>query len=491
MSLSHKLGRGSFFYTASNILQRGISFLLLPLYTHYLTPGDYGILAVVTTLNGFLAILFTWSMPAAVGRFYFDFRDQPETLKEFWGTVVTAIWGLSFLSGALLLAAGDHLLKPVMGEIPFWPYFALGIGALVFQPFFQVFLSTLQVKGQAGLYVVFSTGQFLLNLLMVVALVVLFEWHAEGPLFALLVTSMLFSVVALVYFKKDFKFVFRMRYFKMAAHYSLPLVPHSLSAQILMVTDKFFLNSMVDAATAGIYHIAYLLGATIAIIGDNINRAYVPVAMEALTENTPDILQQLKRNGTLLMSGYCLLGVGVSFFSEEVLRLFTTEAYFPAFTVVPCIAFGFVLGNIYYVLVNILMYKKEMTKWVSIATLTGAAVNVGLNILLIPSFGMLGAAWATLVSQGVMTAVVGAMGHPLEPFRWEYGKIAAAYTACAAIALLLPELDLIPSFGVVLMKVLVAFFMILSMGSYMFGDSWYFFRLLSRWKSLLSRSASS
>ncbi len=98
MDLSQKLGRGSFFYTASNILQRGISFFLLPLYTHYLTPQDYGILAVVMTLNGFLAILFTWSLPAAVGRFYFDFRDQPELLKEFWGTVVMTILVLSLLS---------------------------------------------------------------------------------------------------------------------------------------------------------------------------------------------------------------------------------------------------------------------------------------------------------------------------------------------------------------------------------------------------------
>lgn len=490
MSLSQKLGRGSFFYTASNILQRGISFLLLPLYTHYLTPNDYGILAVVTTLNGFLAILFTLSMHAAVNRFYFDFRDQPETLKEFWGTVITTIWVLSIVSGAALLLTGEYLLKPVMGDIPFWPYFALGIGALIFQPFFQIFLSTLQVRGQAGLYVIFSTSQFFLNLLMVVALVVLFEWHAEGPLFAMLATSIVFSIVALVYFKKDFKFVFRKNYLMMAAGYSLPLVPHSLSAQILMATDKFFLNSMMDAATAGLYHIAFLLGATIAIVGDNINRAYVPVAMEALTESSADILGQLKRNGTILMSGYCLLGVGVSLFSEEVLRLFTTEAYYPAYKVVPFIAFGFVMGNIYYVLVNILMYKKEMTKWVSIGTLAGAVVNVVLNLLLIPSHGMLGAAWATLVSQLVMAVVVGRIGFPLEPFRWDYGKISVAFIACATISFLLTGMPLVPSFGAVLMKVLVSFFMILSMGSFVFGDSWFFFRLLSRWRTLLHKPVS-
>ncbi len=74
-----------------------------------------------------------------------------------------------------MLWTGDALLKPLMGDIPFWPYFAIGIGALVFQPFFQIFLSTLQVRGQAGLYVVFSTAQFVLNFLLILSLVILFR----------------------------------------------------------------------------------------------------------------------------------------------------------------------------------------------------------------------------------------------------------------------------------------------------------------------------
>jgi len=491
MTPTQKLGRGSFVYTAANLLQRGLSFFLLPLYTHYLSPNDFGILAVVITLNGFLTVLFTWSMPAAIGRFYFDYRDEPETLREFWGTIVLSVLFFSLLGGALLLLTGPVLLKPVMGDIPFWPYFAIGIGILVFQPLFQVFLSALQVQGQAGRFALYSTVQLVFNLLLILTLVILMGWKAEGPLFATLITSILFFMVALFTFRKDFKWVFRWHLFKQAARYSLPLVPHTLSAQILIVTDKFFLNTMVGAAAAGIYHVAFLFGTIIITFVDSINRAYVPVAMDALEENKASSLEELNSNGMILIGGYCLLGILVSLFSLEMLKLFTAAPYHSTYLIVPFIAFAFVLRGVYYILVNILMFKKDTTRWVSVGTFSGALANIALNYYLIPIHGMAGAAIATLASQLVITVIIGKLALKHEPVRWNYTKINLAFTISLILSISTLKLSGPSLLLLFFIKVIISFLAILGLGTYFTGEKYYYFRLITHVPQLFKKTGNS
>ncbi len=487
MTPTQKLGRGSFVYTAANLLQRSLSFLLLPLYTHYLSPNDYGILAVVTTLNGFLSVLFTWSLPAAIGRFYFDYRDDPKTLQEFWGTVIIAVLLSSLIGGLVLFLTGSIILKPVMGDIPFWPYIAIGISTLIFQPLFQVFLSAMQVQGQAGRYAIYSTVQLIINLTLILGLVILFGWKAEGPLFATLITSIIFFIVTLVSFRKSFRWVFRTHLFKQAAKYCLPLVPHSLSAQILVVTDKFFLNTMMGAASAGIYHIAFLFGTIVTTFVDSVNRAYVPVAMEALEDNKATSLQELKANGMTLIGGYCLLGTLVSLFSLEMLQLFTSEPYHVAHLVVPLIAFAFVLRGIYYILVNILMFKKDATRWVSVGTFIGALANIGLNFHLIPMYGMAGAALATLISQLVMTVVIGKLGLKHEPIQWDYVKISMAFTFSLALSIMVSRFSGPSPWLFFLIKLIISMITIFGLGQYFTGEKQYYLRLITRIPKLFKR----
>src|SRR5687767_660510 len=125
--LSRRIGGSSLIYTATNALQKGAMFLLLPLYTRYLSPGDYGIVAVVTAANSLLVILFTFSLHGAMTRFYFEYRADPEKLKEFWGTQLTAVLLISAAGAASLLLFGEPLARRLLPGIPFWPYIGIGL----------------------------------------------------------------------------------------------------------------------------------------------------------------------------------------------------------------------------------------------------------------------------------------------------------------------------------------------------------------------------
>lgn len=420
MSVARNIGINSLVYTITNFLQKGISFLLLPVYTRYLTPEDYGIISVVFAINGFLTIFFTLALEGAISRFYFEYKDEPEKLREFWGTLFVFIFLLSSGLGCLMLGFGEKLFKPVLNEIPFWPYAALGVATIIFLPFFNIFLAVLQIQQRVRQFSVVSLSQFGVNLILTIGLVVFAGWDAEGPLAAGLVTAVLFFCVTLVCLRDQFVICLKKHYLKEALAYSLPLIPHSLGGQLSSIIDRVFLNNLIGMAAAGLYNIGFMFGSILSYLAMNIQRAYFPVAMNAYKENSEEQFAQLKELGFFLMVVYSIFGTALSLFSKELIWFIATPEFLQGYTVVPFFAFTYVSFGVYYVLVTILFFNKSSTKFVSVATFMAALINIALNWTLIPHMGMVGAGLATLISQVLMTVFVGIIGKGLDPIRWNY-----------------------------------------------------------------------
>jgi len=436
VSLFKRLGKSSFIYTITSILQKGIGFFLLPIYTRYLSPEDYGILAVVNSLKGFLVIFFMLSLHGAMTRFYYQYREHPEELQEFWGTILTFILFLSLTLGSLLLIFGKIIFAPIIGDIPFFPFVALGIGVIIFQPFFTIYLALLQTTEQSYQYGLFSLGQFILNLFLAITLVIFLGWDAKGPLTANLVTMILFFIIVIWSLRKDIKFGINWKYLKDALQYCLPLVPHSMAGQISSMTDKIFLNATISTATAGLYNIGFMFGSIMSLITTSINRAYLPISMDVLSSENSQDLEKLKEIGLSLVVIYCLLGSAISLFAKEILMLFTTPSFAESYIVVPLIAFNFVLNGIYYLFVNILFLNKKTTKFIAIATGLAALFNILFNWLLIPYLGMIGAATATMLAQALSTIFVAYIGRQYEKIKWEYVRFILLFLISFSISLM-------------------------------------------------------
>ena len=419
-----RLGKNSFFYVVTNILQKGVAFLLLPVYTRFLSPEDYGILAVVGAISGTLFILFSLCLNGAMTRYYFSYKNEPELLKEFWGTNITFMIIVTLVVGIIFLFFGERLLSPhILGNIPYWPFMALGVATLVFQPVATTLISLLQVKEEAFNYSIFALLQFVIQVSIILSLIVIFRWGAEGPLFAALVTNALFYFIALYYFRNEYRICLKPKHLKLSLRYSVPLVPHSLSCQITSVTDRLFINNMLSTGFAGIYNIGFLFGSIITIVADNINRAYVPISMSTYEAGRREKLDELKRLGFMLIVAYCLLASTMSIFAAEIIRILTTYQYYESYRVVPFISFAFAASGIYLVFVNVLFFYQKTTKYIGICTFLGAVTNIVLNYILILNFNFIGAAIATLIAQILVTVTIGYLGSLHEQIKWDYGKI--------------------------------------------------------------------
>lgn len=427
MSILRQLGTNSSIYAATSVLQRGLQFMLLPLYTHYLSPSAYGVLAIVTAVNGVLSIFFTLGLTSAVTRFYFEYQDQPELLARFWGTILVFVMALSAALAGLLLLLGDAILRPFIGEVPFWPFVALGVTATFFQPFFLTFLAVLQMRNQALRYAAVSLANFGLTAALTIFLVAQLGWGASGPLAATLAASVVFFAVSLWMLRDNLRLCMDWRHLKKALRYSLPLVPHSVSAQLTAFSDRLVLNHYLGTASTGLYSVGAMFALVIEVGAQSVNRAYVPLTMAALKRGSANDMEQIRTVGTLFVGVFCMLGTGVAALAPELLMLLVSPAYQAAAGIVPLLAFAAVANSFYFLFVNILFYDHSAVRMIPLGTASAALVNLALLLLLVPPYGMAGAMWAALGSQILATILIAAIARKYEPVRWPYARYALAF----------------------------------------------------------------
>lgn len=441
VDIVRRLGANSAIYAATNLLQKGTAFLLMPLYTLYLDPSAYGVLAIVTAVNGLLGIAFTLGLTGAVTRFYIEYQDDPQRLAEFWGTVLAFVMLLSAVVGGALFLVGDVLLRPIIGAVPFWPYVALGVAATFFQPFFTTFLAVLQTRNQAAHYALVSLAHFALTTLLTIALVVLLGWGVVGALSATLAAAAVFFVVSLWLLRADLKLCLRWGHLRRGLSYSLPQVPHSLASQTSAITDRIILNGQLGTAAAGLYSVGAMVALIVEVAAQSVNRAYVPLSMAALKSGQPHDLEQLRALGALVVAGFCLLGAAIGSFGREIVWLLAAPAFAGAAPVIPVLVFAGVASAVYYLLVNVLFFDFAAIRLLPLGTISAAVLNVALALLLVPRFGLLGAASSTLLAQTLGTLLIAWIGRRFDPVRWDYGRYALAFAASLAWTLCLTTLE--------------------------------------------------
>jgi O-antigen/teichoic acid export membrane protein len=434
------LGANSAIYAATNLFQKGATFLLMPLYTLYLDPAAFGTLAIVTAVNGFLSIAFTLGLTGTVTRFYFEYRDDPAALAEFLGSILIFVVLFSLLAGGVLLAIGERLLRPFVGDVAFWPYVALGVTTTIFQPLFAMYLALLQTRNQAGQYALVALANFVVTTMLTVALVVFLHWGVTGVLVSTLAAAVVSFALSLYLLRSDLRLCLRWRYLHEAFAYSLPQVPHSVASQTTAMADRLILNSKLGTSSTGLYSVGAMISMVVEVIAYSVNRAYVPLSMSALKSRDPVQLMRLRVMGSLVVAGFCLLGAAVAAFGPELVRLLTAPAFSGAALVIPALVFGGVASAIYYLLVNVLFFDRNGTKLLPICTLTAAILNVALALLLIPRFSLMGAAVASLLAQVLATVMVAAIGRRFDPVAWDYGPYIAAFVSSLGFALWLSRL---------------------------------------------------
>lgn len=401
------------------VLQKGISFFLMPLYTAFLSPEDYGILGVVSSVSTFLSVFITLGLEAAAARFYYKNNKNEQYAKRVYGNVALVILANSLIWGSVFIGGHKWIVDPIVGEIEFFPYVFIGILNVIVTPMYLLYQNYLQARQNAAHYGINSLLCFILQVTLTVLSLTVFDLGVFGVLLSQLITSVVFFVYVIISFLRKQSLRLECPILKECFKYSLPLLPHNLANWSNGTLDKLLVNGIRSQADAGMYNVGQQYGSVMAFVANAINQAYVPWFYEKVNEGK----QGLKRIVQTADASICLVSlvaIAMSLFAEEIFSIMISNpAYDGVWKIVPCIVFAYVFQSIYFFFVNVLFLKD--TKVIFTITITAVAVNIGLNLLLIPELGFVGGAVACILTyfvKSIMALIISSIKNKEIRFHW-------------------------------------------------------------------------
>ena len=449
-----KLLQNSAIYTLIQILQKGVLFFLLPIYTAYLSPADYGVLGVTTSISSFVAIFIALSLSSAASRFYYKEGRDELFCRRVFGTIAAIIVINSVVVGVLLILFHKFLLDPITGEISFYPYLLLSILYTIVTPLYTLYQDYLRTRQNGLHFGINSLSNFVLNVTLIVVSLSVFHLGVVGVLLANLITAVVFFLYVAFAFLKKLNFRIERPLLKQCFSYSLPLLPHTLANWSNGMIDRLLVNGLRSKTDAGLYNLGQQYGSILNNVAIGVNSAFTPWFYDKVNdgEHSRPLIAKVSE---MVVAAVSLLAVVMTLFSKEILDIMTSNpAYNEVWRIIPFISGAYIFQCVYFFFIQTLFLND--TKVVFTVTLVTVVINVVLNILLIPKWGYYGCAMAcvaTYFMKSVMAVIVSKIKKCNKYFKWQvlYGIALLGLCFCLLSWIEIP----LPLFGVLLIKTVV------------------------------------
>lgn len=408
-------------YGLADMLPYLVNVLLTPLYTSILSTSDYGYIALLLLFSTLAKILFRLGLDAGFFRVHY-LLDTDEERRRLAGTVAlfSAVVGLALFLGVVLLR--EPLTAALLGsDAPSRTWVVLVAADVFFGTFAFVPLNLLRIQDRPALFSAFSVGRHVLNTILKVAFV-LGGFGVTGVLWSDLLATAAFSLALLPRLFQGARPALSRPLLKDVLGFGLPKVPHGLLVQVMNLADRKILDVFTTLSEVGIYQMGSTVGSGAKFATAAFEPAWGPFVYSQVRQ--PEAPRTLARVVTYAFAFFVAAGLAVSVLGREILILLTAKNpdFWSGAPVVPVIALGYVLHGVF-LLTSIGIGIERKARYYPIVTAVSATVNIGLSFALIPSFGMMGAAWATAASYLAMAWLGYTLSQRLYPLPLEWGRL--------------------------------------------------------------------
>jgi len=424
-----RLGKHSAIYGFGGLVQRILAVLLLPVYTRYLSPSDYGIVETLIALTTVLVITLRLGITNAFFRLYFE-RPDPGHRRlvlrtSFWFTMGMATLGL--VVGA---AFSREISTVLFGSADEAEVVAAAFVGLWAQMNYEQLTSLFRVEERSVAYVTASLTNIALTIGATLMLVVALD---AGPLGVVVgnFTGTLLVYAALVgYRREQLGLQFDRGLFREMNRFGMPLVPSALLLWVTNFSDRFFLVKLADTQEVGLYSVGVRIASAMALLLTAFRTAWPAFAYSI------DDDREAKRTYAFVLTYLVFVttwvATGLALLSPWLVDWIAAPAFAESSRVVGPLAFAVVIFAGYVVMViGVGRARRTQFNWV----VTGAAaiVNVALNLILIPRYGMMGAAAATIAAYATMFAGMTWWAQRIYPVPYQWRRVATAVAAGLAL----------------------------------------------------------
>lgn len=385
-------------YIFSSFFTKGINILLVPIYTKYLSPTDYGILNTLITLSLLMPLFISLYLDAAFARFFHEYKTYDNGLKKLYSTIFWFVfaWGIVLTVSFIILS---YFWLEKFLAIPFYPFAILAFTAPLIQQLGNLGAIFLKQSLEAKQTTIVETSSVLINTIVTLILLINFNFGVLARLIGGLVGALFIFIFYLIYFTKNnllFLYVDK-QILKKGLIYSLPLLPMAASGWINSFSDRIVLAKYSSLQDVGLFSLAYQAAMILYVLMDAITQVQSPLAMSGLIHDKQNTFRKLSVFLTMLFIVMASAHLTLTYFAKEIVLIFANKRYFHAYKVIGIIGTIYVFGALQRPIADIISFHKKT--WVlSSGVLISAFINLALNIIFVPMYGYFASAFITCIS---------------------------------------------------------------------------------------------
>ena len=432
-----RLAKHSAIYGLGAVVSRLIGVFLLPVVTRYLTRAELGAVDTLIALSIVLVIVFRAGISMAFFRYYFDAEDDAGRTRvvrtSFWYTMAAA-------TTALVLGC---LLAPQISEWLFSTHSHADLVRAAFvllwaQMNYEQLTSLFRVEERSVAFVAATLANVLITVGSTILLVAVWDKGALGVLVGNFTGTLVVYFVLLAYRRYQLGLEFDRPLFRQMQRFGLPLVPSGLAIWAIDFADRFFLLKLKNAAEVGLYSVGVRISTAILLLLIALRTAWPAFAYSIKEDDEAKRTYAFVLTYVLFVSSWVALTL--SLLAPWLVRLLTTRAFYGGARVVPLLVFG-ATAFIGFNVMSIGIGRAKATQFNWVVTGAAAVIAVGLNLILIPPYGMMGAAASTLVAYTVMFFGMTVRAQQVFPVPYQWRRLATVVGAAVALTVVGKWLD--------------------------------------------------
>ena len=430
-----ELVKGSAILTLSNICIKAINFFLLPLYTKYLSPAQLGVSDTITTLVGLIFPILVMGLDSAFSAFFFD-EKSIEHQKKVFNTVELILLGMSLIPFVLILFSGKIAIV-LLGSLKYQSLIVIAMVSMAVNLWYLPYSILIRVQNRMGVFAAINVTASLSMVLLNVFFVSVLQLGERS----LILSTLCIQGIQLVLFAWLGREPIKKTYFnkclaKKMLKYAIPLIPMVIAAWILSASDRYIILYFKGEAEVGIYGIGARFANMVNVLANSVYMAYTTYAFSTKDE------ENSKQQYVKILDGfYFILVIAIfiiSLYSKEIISFMADEQYYWAYNLIPCMLFAQLIYAINTIVGYGVAFKKKSI-YMTISVGVGALINVLLNLIFIPQFGAIAAAYTTAIAYTVMAVLSYTFAQKVYPCNYHVKKLAVTTFVTFLIVVLIQD----------------------------------------------------
>jgi O-antigen/teichoic acid export membrane protein len=393
-------------YGFGTFLSKFLILIIIPYLTFVFSPSEFAIIELLTICITFVIILSNIGLGDSVSYFYFKFDKNLQKQR--------ALIFISFvlrIFSSLILFPIFILFIPILKNILNYTFFDYEIYIIVFfvgvlNGFFNHSVNIFLIKFYQFKYIFFDVLKSLLVLLFLVNFVNYYNLDIKSYFYAYFYTFIILNILIFFIIKKELFFkknIFSIS--KKLIFYGSPIVLTQLGFFFMSIADRIFINELLDKSSLGVYAIAGKFAIIVSFFIEVFNRTWGPFLMKEINNANRKISNNIFIiTSRVYVSTTSILIILISLISEFLIVNTTENSYHEAYKLIPLLSWYFVFFG-FFNIISSNMWKENKTIYTSIAISISLIINIMLNIVLIPKFGLNGAAYSTIISFVILLIV--------------------------------------------------------------------------------------